>query len=592
MAAPNIRIDIASEFKDRGFKRASRATTGLERQFKSLGKTVIAVFSARQIIRFTQDSVRAFAQEDRAVRALSGTLNNLGLAMQGAGIENFVSEMQRTTAIADDQLRPALQQLATATLDVKEAQTLLGLALDISAGTGKDLSAVVNGLTRAYLKDVSALARLNLGLTGAQLSTMSFEEAQAALQDRFTGQAALAADSYQGKIAKLGIAFDEAQEVVGQKFIKALENVAEGDFDKVITAIGNAAEWVGNGFIRASYGVQKLKAALGGDFDQIKKLQEAMNLELAGGFGARGFVPASQLRRQQQQQNALLKRLENERKKAGAAEKKRITEQQQLRRAGTVFDMENIQIVAALQNKVTEDQRLRLTALLALNNGNAEAADKLTSALLAAQSPALANLGILVTASDNATTVIAKIVDAQTKLFLLNTGIANVPKAKNPFEDWKDVMAAILADIARVSAAINAIPKYNPMGSNYVDSGTSTGGGGGSTGGNTGIDGGTAWNFIADEHAQAAAAAIVSGGATGGAIVDEQTQRAVMATLAANAAFTGLAEFKAKEYGDVIVQVVVQGNVTTESDLVDAITDQLYQNQKTGKGLLFSSTAI
>lgn len=589
MSAPNIRIDIASEFKDRGFKRASRATTGLERQFKSLGKTVIAVFSARQIIRFTQDSVRAFAAEDRAVRALSGTLNNLGLAFQGAGIESFVSEMQRTTAVADDQLRPALQQLATTTLNVNEAQKLLGLALDISAGTGKDLSAVVNGLSRAYLKDVSALARLNLGLTAAQLKTMSFEEAQAALQDRFAGQAATAADSYQGKIAKLGIAFDEAQEIVGQKFIKALENIAEGDFDKVITAIGNAAEWVGNGFTRASYGVRKLKAALGGDFDQIKKLQEAMNLELAGGFGVRGFVPAGQIRKQQQQQNALLKRLENERKKAAEAEKKRIREQQALKRAGTVFDMENIQIVAAMQGQIDDNQRLRLTALLAINTQNAQMAEKLSLAVLATNASALEAIGVTMKVGDNVDDIIKKIINSQAQLALVQMGIATLPKAKNPFEGWTDIIAAILADIGRVSAAINSIPKYNPTGANVINPTTVT-----STSPSAIPSPKTSFDVIAKEHADAAAAVVAattSPQATA-AIVDELTKRQEMARLAANTAFTGLAEFKAKEYGDVIVQVVVQGNVTTETDLVNAITDQLYQNQKTGKGLLFSSTAI
>lgn len=585
MAAPNIRIDIASEFKDRGFKRASRATTGLERQFKSLGRTVIAVFSARQIIRFTQDSVRAFAAEDRAVRALSGTLNNLGLAFQGANVESFISEMQRTTAVADDQLRPALQQLATTTLNVQKAQSLLGLALDISAGTGKDLSAIVNGLSRAYLKDASALARLNLGLTAAQLSTMSFEEAQAALQDRFSGQAALAADSYQGKISKLGIAFDEAQEVVGQKFIKALENVADGNFDKVIETIGKAGEMVGNAFIRASYGVQKLKAALGGDFDQIKKLQEAMNLELAGGFGARGFVPAATLQRQTQQQTTLLRRLENERKKAANEEKKRIREQTALRRAGTVFDMENIQIVAALQGRVSEDQRLRLTALLAINEKNAEAAEKLSMAVLATNAAALQSIGVTIKAGDSVDDVIKKIINSQAQLALVQLGITNLPKAKNPFEDWTSVITAILADIGKVSAAINSIPKYNPTGANIVNPTTVT---------STSPAPKTSFDVIAKEHADTAAAVVAattSPQATA-TIVDELTKRQEMARLATNAAFTGLAEFKAREYGDIIVQINMEGSVISERDLVEVITDQLYQNQKTGKGLLFSSTAI
>ena len=111
---------------------------------------------------------------------------------------------------------------------------------------------------------------------------------------------------------------------------------------------------------------------------------------------------------------------------------KREKEAQLLKRAGSVFDMENIQIVAALQGRINEEQRLRLVALLAINNDIADAADKTTSAILALQAPMLNTLGIQIKASDNASTVVAKIVDAQTKLFLVNAGISNIPKAKNP----------------------------------------------------------------------------------------------------------------------------------------------------------------
>lgn len=454
MAAPDIRIDIASEFKDRGFKRASRSATALDRQFKSLGRTFITVFSARAIIRFTERSVKAFAEEDRAVRALAGSLNNLGLAFQGANTEKFIEQLESTVNVADDELRPAFQSLATATLDIAKSQQLLGLALDISAATGRDLASVTRGLTRAYLGNVSSLARLNVGLTAAELKTMDFAEAQTALTARFGGQAAAAADSYQGKINAMTIAFDKAREAVGEKFIRSLEILGEGDFDKVLTAIANAADAVGNGFIRASYGIQKVKALLRGDFDQISKLQEQMNLELGGGFGARGRVPAAQLQRQTQQQTSLLRKLENERKKAAEAEKKRVREQQALKRAGTVFDMEAIQITAALQGKVTEDQRLRLTALLAIQQKNVDAAEKLSTAVLFGNAAALSLVGVTVKAGDDVDKVIDKLIKAQTKVALAAMGIADIPKAKNPFEDWPDILAKILADLSKVNTLV------------------------------------------------------------------------------------------------------------------------------------------
>ena len=216
----DIKIIIAAELKKQGFDKAERATSKLEKSFKRLGGTIVSVFAARKLIQFTKDSAMALAEEDRAVRSLATSMENLGLAFEGANIEGFVADLQRSVAVSDNELRPALQGLVNATLDIGKAQQLLALALDISAATGKDLTAVTNGLSRAYLKDLSALSRLNIGLTAAQLKTMSFEEAQAALSDRFSGQAAAAADSYEGKIRALNIAFDEAQETIGAKFIR------------------------------------------------------------------------------------------------------------------------------------------------------------------------------------------------------------------------------------------------------------------------------------------------------------------------------------------------------------------------------------
>ena len=456
MAIPDIRIDIASEFKDRGFKKADKAATMLDRRFKALARTFVTVFSATQIIRFTNQSVRAFAQEDRAIKSLQNTLNNLGLAFQGANSEEFISRMQLATAVSDAELRPAFQALANATLSVEKAQSLLGLSLDISAATGKDLQTVVNGLTKAYLKDTSSLARLNLGLTEAELKTMSFAEAQAVLTERFSGQAAAAADSYEGKVRALTIAFDEAQEVIGKKAIRALELLGEGDFDKTLEKIANAADKVGNAFIRISYGIQKVKALLKGDFGAIAKLQESMNMELAG-FGARLGAPGAL--QKMRQQLTLQTKLEKERAKASKESLKREKEQQALKRAGTVFDLENIQIVAALQGRITEEQRLRLTALLALNNGNAEAAEKLTKAVLALNAASFETLGVTITSADNVDTLISKIINVQAKLFLVNSGIATIPKAKNPFEDWPDIIAKILAQLDAVTSKINNIGK-------------------------------------------------------------------------------------------------------------------------------------
>ena len=611
MTQSNIFVNIIGEFKKKGFDDASKATTGLGKNFDKLGKKLAAAFSIAAVTKFTKQSIQAFAQAEREAAQLRATLEAINLGFASPVLDRYIDKLELATGMTGQKLTSAFVSLSQATNDVTTAQNLLNLSLDVAAATGKDLTTVAGALQRGYKGELTALARLRVGYTTAELKTKSFEDVVADLERRFSGSSAAAADTFAGKMARLAAAGDQAKEAFGAGFVSGLEeaNVKIEDLQRNVVKLGEGLGELAAGFTGLADDVVTAMDKIRNNPATNAVLDMFDFLTRQAGFIVTGqLVPsarsadaarAGQERRKSEisaraelrQRNALMKaesKLTQIKTKQLKDSTKLEKENQALKRAGTVFDMENIQIVAALQGKVTEDQRLRLTALLALNNDNAEAADKLSRALLATQAPALANLGILVTASDNATTVIAKIIDAQTKLFLVNTGIANLPKAKNPFEDWKDIMAAILADIARVSAAINSIPKYNPTGSNIVNPSTTTN----TTATQRPIDGGTQWNFLAKEQAEAAAAAIVPNATMTSAIVDELTKRQEMARLATNSAFTGLAEFKAKEYGDIIVQVNVQGNVTTETDLVNTITDQLYQNQKTGKGLLFSSVAI
>jgi hypothetical protein len=127
------------------------------------------------------------------------------------------------TGVADDQLRPALQRLAVSTKDTGEAQKLLTLALDISAASGKDLETVTNALGRAQDGNVTSLGRLGLGLSKAELSTLTFTEVQQKLADLYGGAAATNAETFQGKIDRLKVGFDEAKESLGTALLPTVE---------------------------------------------------------------------------------------------------------------------------------------------------------------------------------------------------------------------------------------------------------------------------------------------------------------------------------------------------------------------------------
>jgi hypothetical protein len=135
--------------------------------------------------------------------------------------------------------------LVTATNDVAEAQKLQGLALDISAGSGKSLEAVSNALAKAQEGNTAGLVKLGIGLSAAELKTMSMEQVTAKLADTFGGQAATQADTFQGKMQRLQVAFDEGKETVGAFILDAITPLVSGLVNNVIPKIQEFASELG-----------------------------------------------------------------------------------------------------------------------------------------------------------------------------------------------------------------------------------------------------------------------------------------------------------------------------------------------------------
>jgi hypothetical protein len=142
--------------------------------------------------------------------------------------------MARATGVADDSLRPALARLALSTNSTSKAQELLALALDISTQTGKPLEGVANALGKAYDGNTAALGKLGVGLSSAELKAMSFTDVQTKLSDLFGGAAAKNAETFQGRVDRLKIAFDEGVEAIGYQLLPIIEKLIAIIVDKVV----------------------------------------------------------------------------------------------------------------------------------------------------------------------------------------------------------------------------------------------------------------------------------------------------------------------------------------------------------------------
>jgi hypothetical protein len=224
----SVFIDIAAEFTGKkAFKQAETSTEKLTKNVKQLAKTFGLAFGTAQVIAYGKASIKAAAADQKAQQQLALALKNVGLGRDAAASEEYIQRLQTEFGIVDDLLRPAYQALAVATGDTEESQRLLNLSLDISASTGRDLTAVTAALSRAYLGNNTALSRLGVGISKADLKAKSFEEITTQLQSTFAGSATAAANTFQGSIDKLAVASANASEIIGTGLIDALTKLGE-----------------------------------------------------------------------------------------------------------------------------------------------------------------------------------------------------------------------------------------------------------------------------------------------------------------------------------------------------------------------------
>jgi hypothetical protein len=224
----NIVIDIAAQFTGKGaFKQAESSTDKLNAGVKNLAKTLGVAFSATAVLNYAKASVKAAAADEKAQKQLALALKNVGLGRDVAISEAFIQKLQSEFGVVDDKLRPAYQQLAVATGDTAQSQKLLQIALDISSSTGRDLASVTGAISKAYLGNNTALGKLGVGISKADLKAKSFDEIMNQLSDTFAGSATASANTFQGSMDKLSVASANVQEIIGKGIIESLKILSE-----------------------------------------------------------------------------------------------------------------------------------------------------------------------------------------------------------------------------------------------------------------------------------------------------------------------------------------------------------------------------
>ncbi len=230
-----LKLSILADVDDlkKNLDVGSKEVEGFGGKLEKFGKAAAAAFAAAAAAaaayagKLAIEGVKAAIEDEAAQKRLATALENVTGATEAqiAAVEKQILKTSLATGVADDQLRPALQRLATSTGDVTKAQDLLQLSLDISAATGRDVESVSAALAKAYDGNYSSLTRLGVGISATEAKTLGFEGTVKQLSETFGGSAATQANTFEGRIARLKVTFEEAKESVGTALLPIIEKL-------------------------------------------------------------------------------------------------------------------------------------------------------------------------------------------------------------------------------------------------------------------------------------------------------------------------------------------------------------------------------
>jgi hypothetical protein len=245
-----LTIYLAADLKkfNAGMAQAQGGLTGFAGSLKNmLGPAAIGAGIALGALatQMAVQGVQAAIEDEAALKKLSTTLDNLGLAHDQPMVEQFIGTLERATGIADDELRPAYDRLIRSIGDTAIANDMLKLSMDISAGTGKNLKTVTEALGKAYDGNFTSLNKLGAGIDSAIIKTGDMDKITAALSATFEGQAATSAATYEGQVKRLSQAADNMKEAFGRGLLEGLGNTDEST-QNLVDTMANAEKGIGD----------------------------------------------------------------------------------------------------------------------------------------------------------------------------------------------------------------------------------------------------------------------------------------------------------------------------------------------------------
>jgi hypothetical protein len=225
----NVVINFLTKFDKKGLQKATKELKGFDKfiassKFATKAALVTAgIASAYALDRLAKSSVRAALEQERLDKSIEQSLSSINELGSLGSVKTLITDLQTATNITEDQLTPALNGLIISTGDLGKAQNLLSLAIDTSKGSGVDLLTVTDALGKANRGNFKALGQLGLGFDAVTAKEMGLADITDYLILKFGGAAKRATETFGAKLDDLKISAGEAQENLGQGFITAAE---------------------------------------------------------------------------------------------------------------------------------------------------------------------------------------------------------------------------------------------------------------------------------------------------------------------------------------------------------------------------------
>lgn len=409
-----VAINFLTKFDKKGLERATKELKGFDKvvatskfRLNAFAKAG-AIAAAAGLAIFAKNSIQAALAQERLDKSVEQSLRSINQLDQLPNVNSFISGIEKASNITKDRLTPAINGLIIQTGNLTKAQDLFSIAVDTSVGAGRDLNQVSDALGKASRGNFKALGALGLGFDAATAKQVGLAEITDYLTLKFSGSAKRAADTFGGELDSLKISAGAAQTSLGQGFITATEIIVGGAdasdyFGTKLESLGLNGGYILVALADKASKITKAFNSLGKKIESNKFLRlifDSSNIPvipgLISGFsmlakeGKKVAETTKKTVTQTKEQKAIADKLaalqarldkiagETLNKQKKLTEEKRAQEALDKKKADleAMFDIDRINLQAALSRKLSAEDQLRVKILQQLADGTKKAVDE------------------------------------------------------------------------------------------------------------------------------------------------------------------------------------------------------------------------